>query len=74
MLQACNAELVGLYWRIGQRIRRHILQEKRAEYGQEIVAALSQQLTREFGRGFTTGNLSRGACVAVSCNPYGRSK
>ncbi len=39
-----NAELVRLYWRIGQRICRHILQEKRAEYGQEIVAALSQQL------------------------------
>jgi hypothetical protein len=59
-----NAELVRLYWQIGQRIRRHILQGKRAQYGQEIVAALSQQLTREFGRGFTTGNLSRMMALA----------
>ena len=54
-----NAALVALYWRIGQRIRRDILKEQRAEYGQEIVVTLSQQLTAEFGHGFSRFNLSR---------------
>ena len=38
-----NTELTMLYWKVGERIRREILREKRAEYGQEIVATLSQQ-------------------------------
>ncbi len=29
-----NAALVMLYWKIGERIRRDILQEKRASYGE----------------------------------------
>ena len=52
-----NAALVVLYWNIGQRIRRDILREKRAEYGERIVAALGRQLEREFGRGFTRRNM-----------------
>jgi len=31
-----NAALVVLYWNIGQRIRRDILKEKRAEYGEQM--------------------------------------
>jgi len=34
-----------LYWQIGSRIRQDILKEKRARYGKEIVATLSQQLS-----------------------------
>ena len=52
-----NAGLVTLYWEIGRRIRRDILKEKRAEYGEQIVPALSAQLEKEFGRGFTRRNL-----------------
>jgi predicted nuclease of restriction endonuclease-like (RecB) superfamily len=52
-----NAALVVLYWNIGQRIRKDILKEKRAEYGERIVAALGRQLEREFGRGFTRRNM-----------------
>lgn len=48
-----NSALVLLYWRVGQRIRRDVLKEKRAEYGEEIVATLSQQLVIEFGQGFS---------------------
>ena len=40
-----NAGLTILYWQIGSRIRQDILEEKRAEYGKEIVATLSQELT-----------------------------
>jgi hypothetical protein len=36
-----------------------ILGDERAEYGSEIVATLSQQLTARYGRGFGIPNLSR---------------
>ena len=52
-----NSTLVLLYWRVGQRIRRDILKEKRAEYGEKIVSALGRQLEREFGRGFSEKSL-----------------
>ncbi|MBI3880882.1 MAG: DUF1016 domain-containing protein [Verrucomicrobia bacterium] len=52
-----NVGLTLLYWEIGHRIRRDILKEKRAEYGEQIVSALSAQLAEEFGPGFTTRNL-----------------
>jgi len=48
---------VLLYWEIGRRIRQDILREKRAEYGEQIVSALSRQLSAEFGRGFSRRNL-----------------
>jgi predicted nuclease of restriction endonuclease-like (RecB) superfamily len=46
-----------LYWHIGRCIRLEILHEERAPYGQKIVHALSAQLQREYGRGFTPRNL-----------------
>ena len=52
-----NATLVSLYWSIGHRVRRDILKQKRAGYGERIVATLSQRLTIEFGRGFSRRNL-----------------
>lgn len=54
-----NSALVLLYWRVSKRIRQDILNEKRAEYGEEIVATLSQQLVTDFGRGFSEKNLRR---------------
>lgn len=57
--QVVNAGLTMLYWQIGQRIRQDILGEKRAEYGEKIVAALGRQLETEFGRGFAEKNLWR---------------
>jgi predicted nuclease of restriction endonuclease-like (RecB) superfamily len=57
--QAVNAGMVLLYWSIGERIRRDILKEKRADYGKKIVGTLSQQLTADYGRGFTVDNLFR---------------
>jgi predicted nuclease of restriction endonuclease-like (RecB) superfamily len=46
-----------LYWRVGERIRREVLKEKRAEYGEKIVATLSQQLTVDYGQGFSDKNM-----------------
>ncbi len=54
-----NAALVILYWKVGDRIRKDILKERRADYGDEIVVTLSRQLTVEFGRGFAEKNLRR---------------
>jgi hypothetical protein len=42
---------------IGTRIRREVLGEQRAEYGAEIIDALSSRLSAEFGRGFGRRNL-----------------
>jgi predicted nuclease of restriction endonuclease-like (RecB) superfamily len=52
-----NAGLTLLYWRVGDRIRREILNERRAEYGSEIVSALGRQLELEFGQGFSAKSL-----------------
>ena len=57
--QAVNAGLVLLYWSVGERIRREILGNKRAEYGKEILQTLSEKLTAEYGRGFGATNLSQ---------------
>ena len=54
-----NAGLTILYWQIGSRIRQDILEEKRAEYGKEIVATLSRQLTNDYGNNFNEKNLRR---------------
>jgi predicted nuclease of restriction endonuclease-like (RecB) superfamily len=57
--RAANSGLTLLYWQIGDRIRRDVLREKRAEYGKQIVVSLSRQLEREFGRGYAEKNLRR---------------
>lgn len=54
-----NAALVLLYWKVGERIRRDVLKEKRAEYGEEILPTLSAQLVPDFGAGFALRNLRR---------------
>jgi len=56
---AVNAGLTILYWQIGSRIRQDILKGKRAEYGKEIVATLSRQLTGDYGNNFNEKNLRR---------------
>ncbi|MBX3138793.1 hypothetical protein KF707_21365 [Candidatus Obscuribacterales bacterium] len=56
--QQMNSALVVMYWRIGDRIRKEILSEKRAEYGKQIIESLSRQLTLEYGRGFSRSNLA----------------
>src|SRR5882724_5358097 len=50
---AVNSELVLSYWRVGRRVRQDVLKGERAEYGENIVHALSAQLAMEYGRGFS---------------------
>ena len=52
-----KSEIVLLYWRIGECLRRDVLHERRAEYGKQIVSTLSRQLTVEYGKGFSRQSL-----------------
>jgi hypothetical protein len=54
---AVNAATTILYWNIGQRINNEILENKRAEYGKEIVKTLLLELTPEYGKGWSTQHL-----------------
>ncbi|MDO9105780.1 MAG: PDDEXK nuclease domain-containing protein [Methylovulum sp.] len=52
-----NSALTVLYWHIGRRIQSEVLKGERAEYGEQIIASLSKQLERDYGRGFSNKNL-----------------
>jgi len=54
-----NAAQSLLYWHIGRRLVSENLTDGQAEYGKRIVATVSQQLTEEFGNGFTSSALYR---------------
>ena len=55
-----NSELTLMYWHIGERINREVLGNERAEYGKQIVAAVSRQLQNEYGtKGFESRNIRR---------------
>ncbi len=56
---AVNSSMTMMYWHIGKLINDEILQNKRAEYGKEIVATVSQQLSEQYGKGFDEKNLRR---------------
>lgn len=53
-----NATLTHLYWQIGQRIHQEVLGGERAEYGKQIIATLAKELTKEFGRGWSSRNVA----------------
>lgn len=52
-----NSTITTLYWQIGKRINREILDNKRAEYGKTIVKSLSEMLINEFGQGWSEKQL-----------------
>jgi len=56
--RSVNSALVMLSWKVGQRIRKEIRKEKRADYGEKILPTLSAQLVLEFGFGFSERNLA----------------
>jgi predicted nuclease of restriction endonuclease-like (RecB) superfamily len=57
--QTANSALTLLYWQVGQRIRREVLRDGRAEYGEQIVSTLSAQLVPVYGKGFGIKSLHR---------------
>ena len=56
--RAVNTAMVQAYWHVGRLIVEHEQGgRKRAAYGEAVLDDLSQRLTADFGRGFTTTNL-----------------
>jgi hypothetical protein len=55
-----NYELTAMYWNIGNRINRDMLNNERAEYGKQIVATVARQLQEEYGtKGFEERTIRR---------------
>ncbi len=54
---AVNSAMVQAYWEIGEQIYIACGENDRAEYGKGLLKYLSEQLTAEFGKGFTVANL-----------------
>lgn len=54
---AANFAMVEAYWNIGKSIVEKQGGETRAEYGAKLIAELSVQMTKDFGKGFTVANL-----------------
>ena len=48
-----------LFWQIGKRINDEILNNKRAEYGAQVISKLAEKLSSEYGRSFEEKNLRR---------------
>ncbi|MCH5278363.1 MAG: DUF1016 family protein [Christensenellaceae bacterium] len=79
---AVNATMVTAYWEIGEQIYKACGENDRAEYGKRLLEYLSQQLTAEFGTGFTVRNLRamrqfycmfpirHTLCAELSCSHY----
>ncbi len=56
--QTINATMTQTYWEIGKRIvEEEQGGEKRAQYGKALIKNLSMELTREFGKGFSSDNI-----------------
>ncbi len=54
-----NSTLTVLFWQVGNILNTSILDNKRAEYGKQIVVTASRELTRRFGRSYEEKNLRR---------------
>lgn len=52
-----NSELSQLYWTIGRMIQTEILKSNRAEYGENTINNLSEQLTKVYGKGWSEKQL-----------------
>jgi len=61
--------MIETYWKIGERI---VLQEQkgkdRADYGTQLIATLSEELTRTYGKGFSKRNLQYFRAFYLSFN------
>ena len=58
--RSVNAILTATYWEMGRRIVEFEQNGKiRAEYGEQLLVKLSQDLAAKFGRGFGVDNLQR---------------
>jgi S-adenosylmethionine hydrolase len=54
-----NNTLTLLFWHIGKNIKEYVLNNKRADYGKQIVSTVSTQLVIKHGISFEARNLRR---------------
>jgi len=59
VIAQANYALTMLFWKIGRRINEEVLENRRADYGKQIVVTLSRQLAEKYGRNFEEKNLRR---------------
>lgn len=56
--QSVNSAMLETYWKLGERIVQQEQQgQSRADYGKQLLATLSRELTATFGKGFSSRNL-----------------
>ena len=55
--RAVNETLIKRNWLLGMRIQHEILKDKRAEYGEQVIGNLGEELTEKYGSGFIKRNL-----------------
>ena len=55
--RAVNETLIKRNWLLGMRIQHEVLQDQRAEYGEEVIKTLVKELTKTYGAGFTKTNI-----------------
>ncbi|MFM7858108.1 MAG: DUF1016 N-terminal domain-containing protein, partial [Flammeovirgaceae bacterium] len=60
VLRTVNSTMVFTYFEIGRMIVEEEQNGKeRADYGKQVLKGLSEQLTKEFGKGFSLSNLEQ---------------
>lgn len=59
IISYANSSLTILFWHVGNRVLTQTLQNKRANYGKQIVVTLSRELVERFGSSYEERNLRR---------------
>jgi predicted nuclease of restriction endonuclease-like (RecB) superfamily len=54
-----NSVITLVYWKVGNKINTHILENQRAEYGKEVIPQLATRLANAYGKSFQEKNLRR---------------
>lgn len=59
IVSQANSTLTLLFWQIGKHINNFVLDNKRAEYGKQIMSTVSTHLREKYGNNFELRNLRR---------------
>jgi predicted nuclease of restriction endonuclease-like (RecB) superfamily len=59
LVKQVNSTITLVYWQVGYKINTHILENKRAEYGKQIVGHVSERLVTMYGSQFAEKNVRR---------------
>jgi hypothetical protein len=54
-----NSVITLTYWKVGNKISTHILENQRAEYGKEVISQVAIRLANAYGKSFQEKNLRR---------------